>query len=185
VDIPVIQSAMKSKTLNRTGSGFTLIELMITLAVMAVVLSVAAPSLYFLVQNNRLTTDINRLVTGFNQARSEAVKRGVRVTIAATDSSDATNEWGKGGWTIWIDTDSDNVVDGGETVISVDQAMSASMVLDSVGNIGSFSYLPDGSIVGAGDTLTLCDQTRTGETGRSVTVTATGRVDLDSNVACP
>ncbi|MCW8908716.1 MAG: GspH/FimT family pseudopilin [Sedimenticola sp.] len=176
---------MKSNIPKRTSSGFTLIELMVTLAVMAVVLSIAAPSFYFLIQNNRLTTDINRLITSFNLARSEAVKRGVRVTIAATDSSDAANEWGKDGWSVWVDTDGDNVVDGGETVVSIDQALSGSMVLDSAGNISSFTYLTDGSITGAGDVITLCDQTRTGETGRRITVNVTGRIDLDSNVACP
>ena len=165
-------------------SGFTLIEMMITISVAAIILSLAVPSFNFLVLNNRLTTDINRLVTSLNLARSEAVKRGVRVSVAAIDSSDAANEWGKGGWRVWIDTNGNGGVDAGEVVLSVEQALSGSMVLNSVNDVSSFVYQPDGSI-GALDTLTLCDNTRTGETGREITVNVTGRINLNSGFTCP
>lgn len=160
-------------------SGFTLIELMITISVAAIILSLAVPSFNFLVLNNRLTTDINRLVTSFNLARSEAVKRGVRVEVAASDGADWRN-----GWVVWIDANGDGVLDAGEE-IAVEQALNPSMVLNSVGGVVSFIYQADGSIVGASDTLNLCDNTRTGETGREITVNVTGRINLNSGFTCP
>ncbi|WP_029131952.1 GspH/FimT family pseudopilin [Sedimenticola selenatireducens] len=159
--------------------GFTLIELMITISVAAIILSLAVPSFNFLVLNNRLTTDINRLVTSLNLARSEAVKRGVRVEVAASDGADWRN-----GWVVWIDANGDGVLDAGEE-IAVEQALNPSMVLNSVGGVVSFVYQADGSIVGALDTLNLCDNTRTGETGREITVNVTGRINLNSGFTCP
>jgi type IV fimbrial biogenesis protein FimT len=56
--------------------GFTLIELLITIVVLAVLLTLAAPSFRDVIQNNRVTAQANELVSALNLARSEAVKRG-------------------------------------------------------------------------------------------------------------
>ena len=64
--------------------GFTLLELMVTIAVLAIIATLGVPSFRELIQNNRVTTQTNELVTALNFARAEAVKRGrtVRVTVA-------------------------------------------------------------------------------------------------------
>lgn len=62
--------------------GFTLIELMVTLAIAAIVLTIGVPSFQSVIRNNQLTTRINSLVGAINLARSEAIKRDA--TDAAT-----------------------------------------------------------------------------------------------------
>jgi type IV fimbrial biogenesis protein FimT len=67
--------------------GFTLLELMAAIAVLAILATVGIPSFQTLIQNNRVTTQTNELVTALTFARAEAVKRGrsVQVDVVAAD----------------------------------------------------------------------------------------------------
>ncbi len=65
---------------------------MITLAVAAILVTIAVPGMVTLVQNSRTTSQTNELVSALNLARSEAVKRGVTVTIRA-EGGDFANGW--------------------------------------------------------------------------------------------
>lgn len=80
---------------------FTLIELMVTLAVLAIVISLAAPSFSNMLQENRLSALTNELQGALQLARSEAVKRRVNVAVCRSnaDQSDCENgtDWA-GGW---------------------------------------------------------------------------------------
>ena len=90
--------------------GFTLIELMITLVIAIVVLSLGIPGIARLKQNSELTTLTNELVSALSLARSEAIKRGDIVKLEP--SAD---------WSSWVmkvdDGDADLVGDGDETVV--------------------------------------------------------------------
>lgn len=68
----------------KTYSGFTLVELMITLVVVAILLAVGIPSFQAIFMNNRLATQANELIGAVNLARSEAIKRGGQVTLRAS-----------------------------------------------------------------------------------------------------
>lgn len=87
----------------RQHAGFTLVELMITVAVVAIVAAVATPSLQALVANGRLNGGASELTAAMQIARSEAVRRNSRVTVCATDGSatltTACNN--SGTWTNW------------------------------------------------------------------------------------
>jgi len=82
--------------------GLTLLELMITLAVAGVLFALAAPNFRTMVQNNRITTQVNEFVTATTYARSEAIRRGGSVTLClSTDLAscdEAGDDWAAG----WI-----------------------------------------------------------------------------------
>lgn len=65
----------------RINSGFTLIELLVTIAILAIILAFAAPSFVNLIENSRVSTQANTLLTAVNLARSEAVKQGIPMSI--------------------------------------------------------------------------------------------------------
>lgn len=89
--------------------GFTLIELMITIAVVAVLIVLAAPSFTGLINSNRLAAQANEVVASLQQARMEAIRRNGSVTVCRT--TDGTTCAGAGSWNSWI-----TVATGGEVL---------------------------------------------------------------------
>jgi len=160
----------KSTFLIRNGQGFTLVELMITLVVATILITMGVPSMSTMIKNNRLTAHTNQFVTAMNFARSEAIKRGATISVTAVDATDNANEWGPG----W------QVLNGVE-VLRVFPALEASTTFNSANGVSTFGYLASGR-VGNADTLTLCDD-RTAETGRVIDIALTGRVST-TTAAC-
>ncbi len=100
--------------------GFTLVELLVTLAVLVLVLTVAIPSMRNFVKNGRLTSAANDLAATLAFARSEAVRRGRPVTVcASTDGSSCdTADWERG-WIVFTDGGTAGSVDGSDQVLRV------------------------------------------------------------------
>lgn len=84
------------------AAGFTLVELMITLAVAAVVMAIAVPNFTGLVNSTRLTTQANELVTGLQLARSEAIRLNRQVTFCGGADAAATTCAAAGNWGNWL-----------------------------------------------------------------------------------
>lgn len=72
------------------NAGFTLIELLVTIAVMTIVATIAVPGFQGMLARNRLAADYNVVLSGLNQARSEAIKRRENVRFRVTQGS---NPW--------------------------------------------------------------------------------------------
>ena len=90
-------------------SGFTLTELMITLAVAIILLAVGIPAFNSMVANNSAAAQVNEIVTALQLARSEAAKRGLRVSLCSKGDPDPTDlscgqgdEW-VNGWLVFTD----------------------------------------------------------------------------------
>ncbi|MCA1805453.1 MAG: GspH/FimT family pseudopilin [Xanthomonadaceae bacterium] len=81
-------------------TGFTLIELMVTISIAAILLAIGVPSFQAIIENNRLATQSNELITAVNLARSEAIKRSCDITI-----DPGANGYVQG-WTVSTDTTS-------------------------------------------------------------------------------
>lgn len=96
--------------------GFTLIELMVTVAVVAIVLGLAVPGFQSVVNGNRLAGAANEMVASLQTARMEAIRRSRRVVVCtsgnANDGDDATCATaGIDGWITFVDLDSDGDFD--------------------------------------------------------------------------
>lgn len=77
-------------THNKKQSGFSLVEILITISILVVAISLAAPPLTSFIENNRMTTAANNLVSAINLARNEAIARRTTTTIAGNGN----------GWTV-------------------------------------------------------------------------------------
>lgn len=111
-------SRMRSRGVSRHLSrGFTLVELAITVAVLAVLLGLSAPLFTAMVNGNRLTGNANELVAAVLIARSEAIRGNVRTALCqSTDGATCSNASPWQGWIVFADADGDNLVDAGEIV---------------------------------------------------------------------
>ena len=174
------------------NTGFTLIELIVTMVLAAIILTIGVPSFQEAIQNNRRTTQVNDFISALNIVRSEAIKRGMQVTMCkSTDSTNCNttacnastgdNCWEKG-WITFTDTDADGSLDTGETVINVHGALSQNVTLRAASNYSNWlAYLSNGIVKGNADnsgdanrTFNLCD-TRGVDQARFVVINKTGR----------
>lgn len=99
----------------KKNTGFTLIELMITLFIVGVLLAVGVPSLKSFMQSNQLVATSNELVSAIHVARSEAIKLNKKVTICVSSDGQNclanSNKWQKG-WIVFIDANGDQIGTG-------------------------------------------------------------------------
>jgi len=111
--------AHKIKTIG--NKGFTLIELLVLVGIIGIVVTIGIPNFSQTIARNRLTTYANDLLTAINIARSEAVKRGVQVTILRKGAN--AGQW-ESGWDIFVDSGGTEgfVDDGDATLCEIDAA---------------------------------------------------------------
>jgi len=84
----------------QVSRGITLIELVVAIAILAVIVALAAPSMTGLIQNNRAAAGANELVTALNLTRSEALKRTRDVEICASDDQASCSGNWRDGWIV-------------------------------------------------------------------------------------
>lgn len=115
---------------HRYERGFSIIELMVAVAVAALLLGLAIPSFRELNIRNRVTESTNELVYAMNIARSEAVRRGTKVKVVSTST---TGAWSSG-WSVAADTAFDNSY---ATVITTRGALPAGYTVCGATNGGT------------------------------------------------
>ncbi len=173
---------LRGKKVMKRERGFTLLELMITLAVGGLLLSMAVPALQSFTNNSKRAGAVNDFVSSMHLARNTAITANSRVTICA--SSNATNcqavTWDQG-WIVFIDPNSNQSVDIGETILSVSNGLDR-VSLQSA-QFGTYMmYRPNGramnaSISGNFGQFMVCDS-RGAEHAKVVIVELSGRPRL-------
>jgi type IV fimbrial biogenesis protein FimT len=177
--------------------GFTLVELMVTISIVAVMATIAIPSFQEFIRQTRVTTQTNDFITVLNYARSEAIKQGRSVIVCKSTNSVACvagGNWGQG-WLAYIDANGNDAKDAGETVIRVHSAFTGNSTLVGGATLTNWiKYLPTGLAVGNGGAtangvaasqLTLCPQAPANGVGRTIEIGFTGRIKSTSNAGCP
>ncbi len=175
-------------------SGFTLMELMVVMALAGVLLAVAVPNFREFIRNSRLTSAANDLIVSISSARTEAVKRQLPVAVCATATPNATPPVCNGGaynaWVVWVDANNNWTPDNdvAEEVLSRHPLLNASLTVKvNDAETGIIKFQPTGFAAppagGFNPTtnVVICDErgldvgNAAGLAGRALLVTATGR----------
>lgn len=117
----------------RSVRGFTLVELLVTLAVLGVIVGMAVPSFSEMLRSNHAQLQSGLLAKTFNYARSEAIKRGSAVRVSALSNGN----WHLG-WRVWVDRNGNNSFDQGE-LLTLTPAWDGSEQLTSATTTVTFS----------------------------------------------
>jgi type IV fimbrial biogenesis protein FimT len=168
----------------KKNSGFTLLELVITVALISIVFAIAIPSMTTFTQNDRLTTNINTLIGHLAYARSEAVKRNQQVSVCVSnDTATCTAGNWQDGWIVYIDADGSNTFTAGEEVLRAQQALDgANTLTTAIGSQVIYDYRGFVTAASVGSFL-LCDA-RSGAFGKTIRISTTGRVRVEDGSAC-
>ena len=134
--------------------GFTLIEVLTIMLVVAILASIGLPSMNRMLENNRLSANTNRLVSSLYAARSEAVKRNTSAVIctrniAGNACGGAGTTWNDG-WIVFVDIDGDGVRDANEELLNVVEKTDTGMAFSAEARI-NISFSGDGMVDADGD----------------------------------
>jgi type IV fimbrial biogenesis protein FimT len=167
----------------RAEQGLTLIELLVTLAIAAVLLASAAPPMSRLLHSVNLSTTSNALLSSLRLARSEALRRGARVAMCRSSdgASCATAGGWEQGWIVFHDLNANGLLDPGENLIQRVDALGGGLVLRGNAQLGAavtFTGMAGMRTVAGGlqaGTFTICRPLDVPAVARQIVIGSGGR----------
>jgi type IV fimbrial biogenesis protein FimT len=158
-------------------TGFTLIELVVTLAVLAVLISLGLPSFREMIDENRMASQGNELVYTLRQARALAVERAAPVSVVAIDG-----DWNEG-WDSLLDYDKNGAKTTGLADAYVTRTPAAQLPdlqhIDIDASATRVTFLPDGTLNSTTSiTLELTPKSHGTARTRRITIALSGRSEI-------
>ena len=175
--------------MNKKNHGFTLIELIVTLAVVSILLLTGIPALNQMTTSNRLVTQINSIAGSLSLARSESIKRGESITLCGSTDGETcdTSNW-ESGWIVFSDADNNAVLNSAsELMLKIVDPFSggSTLRLSQSDSASVVRYKSDGSLrdidpaitsINNMGTFTLCDSSASVTKAKAINVNPLGRV---------
>ncbi|MGL5814392.1 MAG: GspH/FimT family pseudopilin [Aeromonas sp.] len=160
--------------------GFTLIELMVTVALLSILLMLGVPSFNSLIKSMNLTTQANQFVASVQLARSEAVRRNRNVLLSA-QAGNAALHWERG-WQVWIDSNGNGSLDAGELIRQFDSLDGNTLSSDTAVLRFTNTGFLDGRTP-QGHIFSLTPTSCSGEMARDISINGTGHPSVEES-AC-
>src|SRR5579862_2013512 len=166
------------------GRGFTLIEVLITISVASILLTIAIPSFRYVTNSNRISGEVNGLLGDLQFARAEAIKEGRTVTVCVSNDgatcAPATTTW-QSGWIVFSDPTHVGVVDPGETILREQTPFSSTDTFNASNGVSAITFNREGYAIGIanGTLLELHDSTNTTAWTRCLVVNLSGEMTTE------
>jgi type IV fimbrial biogenesis protein FimT len=164
--------------------GFTLIELMVALAIAIIVIALSTP-ISNVFKQNRVTSIEHEFVTSLNLARSAAVSTATTVSVCRRDPNNANTCLAAGagntrweqGWIVFNDPNADGIIDPGEVILQQHGGLQAGYTLGEIQR-NVITYNASGLTPTSAGTWSLCDPAQDTTFQRAISLSVTGRVTL-------
>lgn len=167
----------------RSGAGFSLLELLIVISLLSILMGIAAPALSSFIKNDRLVAQINTLAGHLAHARSAAVTRHQSTILCASDdqATCSSNDWADG-WIVFVDVNNDADLTVADEILSQYEGLPGNVTLSS--SMGSkVIYDGRGFATNTFGSFALCDD-RGDEHMKSISIQRTGRVHHGGAASC-
>ncbi|QOJ22347.1 MAG: type II transport protein GspH [Gammaproteobacteria bacterium] len=164
-------------------NGLTLIELLVTMSIASILLSLAVPSYRTFVQDNLLMMQSNNFYSALALAKSEAIRRSSSITLCpSTNGTGCTGGviWSNG-WLVFSDINNNGVVEAGEEILQVGTAFTGGNTF--AGTKPRVIFTANGFSMGSNDTFTLCDS-RGASYSKAIILNMQGRFRTETGRAC-
>ncbi len=161
---------------NRQYNGFTALELMVTMAIIAILLTAGVPAFKNYAWNLRMKTAMETLQSDLKLARGRAISHNAQTVIcpaASADDCSGLSAW-QDGWIVFTDINSDHRKQAGEPLIRHTDA-TAFLNISSSGSRSYLRFYPNGSAPGSNASILFCDSRGASHAG-IVTVSNSGRI---------
>lgn len=180
----------KSSKDPRIDRGFSLIELLVVMAILSILLAVSLPNFQDMIESNSTNSQAKLFLTTLNLARSEAIKRGGNVAVCASDDgADCDEDAWEEGWIVFFDANGDangltGSMDVNDTLIRVFDSVGSSNV--TTFSVDLFEYNTLGfSATGGTQTLLICPASSNAANARSIVIGPSGRGRrVEAGLAC-
>jgi type IV fimbrial biogenesis protein FimT len=157
-------------------AGFTLVELMVTLSIAAILITLAVPSFTRQLREWQRDSATKAFTAHVQLARSEAIKTSRRVVMCSSNGTTCanSNDWSTG-WLIFMDLDANNSLDSDEPILSVRQAPSGLSQMQTSGNVQRMVFMPNGLTASNPTTMSIIPSGPSDLKQNQVTVNRIGR----------
>lgn len=194
-----VQSREYSVSMKKLNAGFTLVELLVTLAIVAILAAVAVPSFQEMTARRSMTAQVSEFSSTFALARNQATTEVIQVTVCSSDDGltcSGNSRW-ENGWIAFLDVNENETPEFGtqnclpaeDCLIKVKEALPQGVTITATNDWVAFSGLGE-LIPGSATSAMLCamnaDTANDTDKSRTFSMAASGSVSVDKGTtSCP
>jgi type IV fimbrial biogenesis protein FimT len=151
-----MEIALQPHPSERHSSGFTMLELVVVIAIVGVLIALGVPSFKYVTTANRIAAEVNGLLGDMQFARAEAIKEGQTVVVCvSTNGTSCTNSPWNNGWMVCSDPGNDGTCDAGQPVYRVQPPFTSTDSFVASGNNSALTFNRDGFATGLAGAVTI------------------------------